>query len=102
MKIEKVIVITGASSGIGYALAKKFKYENFTVVNISRSICDIADINIKADLSNPDDISNAVGNLMSKVERVDILVNNAGVGLYESWENLTTVKFSYLNFFARA
>ena len=44
--MEKVAIITGASSGIGYALAKKFKKEGFKVINLSRRDSNISDINI--------------------------------------------------------
>ena len=101
--MEKVAIITGASSGIGYALAKKFKEEGFKIVNLSRKRSDISDINVKVDLAKSEDISIALGKLLNKIDRVDVLVNNAGVGLYESWEDLNMEDLRYtfeLNFFA--
>ncbi|HIE59510.1 MAG TPA: SDR family NAD(P)-dependent oxidoreductase [Persephonella sp.] len=100
--MEKVAIITGASSGIGYALAKKFKKEGFKVINLSRRDCNISDINISVDLTSLEDISAALGNLLDKIDRVDVLVNNAGIGLYESWEDLNIEDLRYtfeLNFF---
>jgi len=101
--VKKVVVITGASKGIGLALAKKFKEENFYVVNMSRTETQIADLNIKVDLSKFDEITYAVGKLLDEVDKIDVLINNAGVGIYESWENLDIESLKYafeINFFA--
>ena len=100
--MEKVAIITGASSGIGYALAKKFKDEGFKIINLSRRYSDILDINISVDLTNLEDTSVALGKLLDKIDRVDVLINNAGIGLYESWEDLNIEDLRYtfeLNFF---
>jgi len=101
--MEKICVITGASSGIGTALARKFKKEGFKIINLSRSKSEVADENIKVDLSNPDELSKAVAQLITKVDKIDVLVNNAGVGLYESWENTKMEDLRYIfeiNYFA--
>ena len=100
--MKKVAIITGASSGIGYALAEKFKQEGFYIVNLSRRECDLADLNIKVDLTKQEDLSLALGNLLNKISRVDVLINNAGIGLYESWEdmNIEDLRYTFeLNFF---
>jgi len=101
--MEKICVITGASSGIGTAFAKKFKEEGFRIVNLSRSKSEVADENIKVDLSNPDEISKALAYLIDKVDKIDVLINNAGVGLYESWEETKIEELRYIfeiNYFA--
>ncbi len=52
--MKRVLVITGASKGIGLATAQKFIDEGFAVVNISRSHCPIEGVqNCEIDLSDP-------------------------------------------------
>ncbi len=99
----KVCVITGGSRGIGAALLKEFKENGFFTVNLSRSESIEANLNIKVDLSKPDDVSIAVSQLLEKVPKVDVLINNAGIGLYESWEEMSMEdlrKVFEINFFA--
>lgn len=53
--MKKIVIITGASKGIGYATASFFQQNNWRVINISRSPCFLKNItNIRADLSDPD------------------------------------------------
>lgn len=52
MIVKKTVIITGASQGIGKAIAIHFLNHDWNVVNISRNPCDIADVlNIECDLS---------------------------------------------------
>lgn len=52
--MKKYLLITGASKGIGYATAQRFVEGGYTVVNISRSPCDIIDVlNLQIDLTLP-------------------------------------------------
>lgn len=48
---QATLVITGASRGIGHAIATLFKAQQWRVINLSRSACDVADLNITADFS---------------------------------------------------
>jgi len=81
--LSKVLVITGASKGIGLATAKQFQQQGFGVVNVSRSPCPLETaINIKADLSannwranHGSDIIAAVG---QGVEQL-VLIHNAAM-----------------------
>ena len=54
-----MIIITGASDGLGLQLAKLFKEAGKTVVNISRRESEFADTNILCDLQLEDDIKKA-------------------------------------------
>ncbi len=52
--MNKCLLITGASQGIGYATAQRFIAHGYKVVNISRSPCDIAAVsNLQIDLTQP-------------------------------------------------
>jgi len=74
-----MIVITGASDGLGLQLAKLYKETGKTVVNISRRKSDFSDINIQCDLQKGSDIEKAVGQIASMEEPLEVLVNCAGV-----------------------
>ncbi|MBK6374375.1 MAG: SDR family oxidoreductase [Saprospiraceae bacterium] len=87
---DKWVWITGASSGIGRALAIEFSYHGCNLVLLSRNIAELevtagkCNPNIKAiiqsiDLSDPTSITGAVAHLRVKNTPLDILVNNGGI-----------------------
>lgn len=83
--MNKIVLITGASRGIGYALTKKMLNENFFVIGTSRDgkikgIKNEKLYSIALDLSNPISIENAHKELIGKFKHIDILINNAGIG----------------------
>ncbi|MEP5340657.1 MAG: SDR family NAD(P)-dependent oxidoreductase [Algibacter sp.] len=83
--MKKVILITGASRGIGYVLAKKMLKENFFVIGACRDgkiegIEDDDFYSLSLDLSKPLSIENARKTVLAKFKHIDILVNNAGIG----------------------
>ncbi|NPA52359.1 MAG: SDR family NAD(P)-dependent oxidoreductase [Aquificae bacterium] len=89
MENKKVVVITGASRGIGKAIAQKFLSEGFCVVGISRSRpkCQLS-FHIQADIKNEEDRKEIISKVISEFGRIDVLVNNAGVGIYDTWEDM--------------
>ncbi len=102
--MEKVVLITGVSKGLGKALALKFKKEGFKVCGVSRSEPDFEiDKHIKADLLKKEYTGFIFEEFSKSFERLDVLINNAGIGLYESWENIKEEdlrKLFELNFFS--
>lgn len=91
---EKTVVITGASTGIGAALASAFAARGAMVVLVARSEKALADnasriefaggraVVIAQDLSLPDAAASLMDRLSTLGLRLDILVNNAGFGSY--------------------
>lgn len=88
---DKVAIVTGASRGIGEAIARKFCQEGASVMLCSRSAESVAAIaeslssnggdakSTQADISNKADVEALVDLTLQEFSRVDILVNNAGV-----------------------
>jgi len=95
--MNKIALITGASRGIGYALAKKMLKEGFYVIGTSRNgkIEGFESDNfysLKLDLSNTSTIKNAHDEIIAKFNHIDVLINNAGYALYGMSHNLAMEK----------
>ncbi len=77
----KVAVVTGASRGIGYAIAEALAAKDYQVVGISRNIEPGAPfaLTIRADIADTASHAAVLSEIASKFGRIDLLVNNAGV-----------------------
>ena len=77
---NKVVVITGASSGIGRAAAELFEERGATVVCLARRT--VPDFYcISTDVADECAVFSAVKEIEERFGRIDILVNNAGMGI---------------------
>jgi NAD(P)-dependent dehydrogenase (short-subunit alcohol dehydrogenase family) len=95
---QKVVIITGASQGIGAALVRGYRDKNYCVVATSRSIQAGADADILAvqgDISRPETAERIVDEAIKRFGRVDTLVNNAGVFLSKPFTQFTQEDFSH-------
>lgn len=102
--MNKIIIITGASRGIGRAMAQELSKENIVIANYNKSIEQAKSLvmgnpNIdafKADVSNRNECNNLVNYVISKYGRIDVLINNAGVAQEKLFQNITDQDFAYI------
>ncbi|MDQ3180787.1 MAG: SDR family oxidoreductase [Acidobacteriota bacterium] len=94
--MNKVILITGASSGIGKETAKLFQTKNWKVAATMRDPEKAADLQkivdiecIRLDVTDVDSIKAAISVTLDKFGRIDAIVNNAGYGLVGAFEAAT-------------
>lgn len=99
---SKIVVITGCSSGIGFATAVEFSKNNFTVFPTMRNLSKKNQLEKELDnfedillLDVTDDVSmdNAISQIENKFGRIDILINNAGYVLFGSFEDTSIDEF---------
>ncbi|MFL1780889.1 NADP-dependent short-chain dehydrogenase [Candidatus Hepatincolaceae symbiont of Richtersius coronifer] len=91
---KKLVVVTGASSGIGEAIVKKFSALGYPTLLLARSIEKMQSFNlpnslaIQLDVRNKEAFEEAIKKGEDKFGEVDLLINNAGImGLSEKmWE----------------
>lgn len=74
-----MIIITGASDGLGKALAKLYKESGKTIVNVSRTASDYADHNLLHDLRDGEEIQTAAREIEALGETLEVVINCAGV-----------------------
>jgi NAD(P)-dependent dehydrogenase (short-subunit alcohol dehydrogenase family) len=103
--MEKVAVITGASSGIGFetalALAREGYYTYATMRDVTKrdKIKEIGqkeslkiDV-LELDVDNEDSAKTAIQQILEQKQRIDVLVNNAGWGLWGCVEDVSVDEF---------
>ncbi len=88
---KKVVIITGASSGIGKALACEFANRGYNLVLAARrtdrldelqnELKDTECLTVKTDVSVEEDCKNLIEKALERFVKIDVLVNNAGISM---------------------
>ena len=92
--MKKVILLTGASSGIGYQTAESLAKEGHIVYGAARRIEKMEDLkqfgvkSIYLDITDENSIKNAVDTIIGNGGRIDVLINNAGYGSFGAVEDV--------------
>lgn len=95
---QKVVIITGASQGIGAGLVRVYRDRNYRVVASSRSITPGPDADVLAvpgDISRPETAEQVVREALERFGRIDSLVNNAGVFLAKPFVEFTQEDYDH-------
>ncbi|CAM3954417.1 NADP-dependent 3-hydroxy acid dehydrogenase YdfG [Pedobacter westerhofensis] len=95
--MEKTILITGASAGIGKTTAKKFAAEGWNVIATMRSpdkeqeLTKLNNVFVtKIDVEDNDSIKSAIDAGIEKFGKIDVVVNNAGILVLGAFELATS------------
>ncbi len=88
---KKVVIITGASSGIGKALAEKYASEGWNLVLAARreerllelkeKLNHVEILAVKADVTSESDCKNLIDKTAGRFGQIDVLINNAGISM---------------------
>jgi short-subunit dehydrogenase len=95
---KKVVVITGASSGIGKALAEKYAEEGWNLVLAARRLDRLQELKdkwsnteilaVQTDVTHEDDCRKLIEMAVEKFGRIDVLINNAGISMRALFHNV--------------
>jgi len=93
--IGKIVLITGASSGMGKATAKILIEKGYTVYCAARRTEMMADLEavggrvLQLDIADDDSVKSCVDSILRNETGIDILINNAGFGLFGALEDVS-------------
>ncbi|MDR2817779.1 MAG: glucose 1-dehydrogenase [Oscillospiraceae bacterium] len=104
--MKRVVLVTGASRGIGYAIARRFcEAGDNVVINFNKTrepALELArafpnsSLAVRADVSRFDQVKAMVGLAQKSFGSIDVVVNNAGIALWQPFTEADEAKFDEL------
>ena len=99
-----VVLVTGASRGIGKAIAQKFVQAGYQVFGTTRQASPVGteDRLLRLDVQDEESVEKCVNAVLAKTGRIDFLINNAGISIYGAIEEVSLAQIKALfetNFF---
>lgn len=79
--MDKIVIITGGTSGIGLKTAEYFRNNKDKVIIISRSAHSEDGLSYACDVSNEENVKEVFKDIIARFGHIDILINNAGFGM---------------------
>lgn len=98
---KKVILITGASSGIGRETAVFLARHDYKVYGVARRIEKLQELNklgvetLSMDVTDENSVKNTITEIIEREGKIDVLVNNAGYGEYGAVEDVSIENAKY-------
>ncbi len=99
---NRIAIVTGGGSGIGFAIAEKFVQNNVTTIIVGRDqqklddaknklgeLCDT----VSCDLSDLKEIPKLIASIINKYGHIDVLVNNAGINMKKEFTDVNDEDF---------
>ncbi|MCL4480138.1 MAG: SDR family oxidoreductase [Candidatus Thermoplasmatota archaeon] len=87
---DKVVIVTGASMGIGMAIAERFVEEGSEVIDLSINTPSNASYShIECDVTDPVQVRTSLGHIFEEYGSIGVLINNAGIESYGNIEKMS-------------
>ncbi|UUV18002.1 SDR family NAD(P)-dependent oxidoreductase [Fusobacteria bacterium ZRK30] len=121
--MKKIVLITGASSGIGRAAALRYAEKSYDLILVARRVDKLEELKdeilgfknidiklLQMDISSSEDVEKSINSLEDKWRKIDILVNSAGLALgmdkiheseYSSFDNVIDVNVKGLLYMSK-
>jgi len=99
--MKKVILITGASAGMGKAFAKQLLQDGHILYGAARRVDKMEDIRLlgvkvlEMDVTDDESMVKGINTIIKNEGRIDVLVNNAGFGSYGAIEDVSIADAKY-------
>jgi NAD(P)-dependent dehydrogenase (short-subunit alcohol dehydrogenase family) len=92
---QKVVLVTGASSGLGHAIAKALAAKNhrvFGTARVPRAGASDGFTTLSLDVTQEESVAACIAEIIRAAGRIDAVVNNAGFGIAGAIENTTSAE----------